>query len=180
MSVLLNPYRWRGIVGVRFSEANFSADNNGVANFGFRIRFPASALAGSWASCAVTFQASATQALSLTGAYIGHRASSGDAYDANNLNQLLFSGSGTLALSANASQKSDTLAFSYDGVRDLIITFGVLNDGTKDGIRESSSTVAIRHSKSGGSGEAGTADVTGYSTASSSNFSVKEIEAMSV
>lgn len=96
--------------------------------------------------------------------YIGHAASSGDAYDATSLTQVFFSGGAALTQSTSNSTESDDVAFAWDKTSDIIIsmdtdgsTFSYANPGASiaDSYYRSSVTQADVADKSSYTGVGG-------------------------
>lgn len=74
----------------------------------------------------VTFRAGNGEALTITNAYIGHRAGAGDAYDFSTTPvQLLFSGGASGAVSIGSTLTSDWASFAYNKTSDLLIAYYV-------------------------------------------------------
>lgn len=125
----------------------------------------------------VTFESSSAQALTIDAAYIGHAAAAGDAYDYESTpTQLLFSGSGGFAISSGTQKVSDEVAFSVQSSKNLIIAYHVSGDATHDDVRaKATQTGFTSYYKS--ANEAGTVDVTGYSTSAKAILGVMRVEA---
>lgn len=71
-----------------------------------------------------TFQAAAAEGFTVTNAYVGHAAGSGDAYDFSTTPvQILWGGSGSKAIAAGTEELSDWVSFSYDKTSPLLIAF---------------------------------------------------------
>jgi len=161
------------------AAASFATDSGGWANYGIRVVIPSSAVLISGSTVKVQITAGAGEGLSLDGAYVGHQATSGDVYDFDgNQSQLLFSSSSSVAISAGTSETSDETTFSLDSSKNLIVAFGVKNDTAVDSMIFQTGTSFSAYQKSGGNGEEGTRNVTGYTQISAINrFSVNLIEA---
>ncbi len=97
-------------------------DSSGWSGFTMKQVINNPLFGASGSSVRVTVQASSAAGFSLDGLYIGDQAIAGDEPDASSLSRLLFSGSGSLSLSAAQSAVSDVLAFSFDATIDKIIS----------------------------------------------------------
>lgn len=125
----------------------------------------------------VRFEAGTVEGLTITNAYVGHKAASGDVYDfASTPVQLLFSGAAGVAISTSSTATSDWANFAYDKTSDLIIAF-YINGGTgvdtaraKAGLSNTVLYYAIAN-------EAGTVNKSaGYTVSSGLGFAVNFIE----
>jgi len=91
------------------------------------MRWAASVLTlptGTIARMRAYFEAGAAQALTVSKAYVEHKAGSGDVYDfATTPRQFLFSGSASKAITAGTTEVTDWLTFTYDKTTDLLIAF---------------------------------------------------------
>lgn len=171
--------RFLGAIGVRFSETLATNDNNWANGLG-RVVVPASALAGGWETCAVTFEAASTGPFSITAAYIGHAASAGSEDFGETPVQLLFSASGSVTVAAGSTRESDTASFAYDGDRDVVISFGVLNNSTSDQPKVlTSGSSCTGYFEANAASEAASLTVSGGATDAARNYAVKQIRAVS-
>ncbi len=99
-------------------------DSTGWSGFNMRQLIAASLLSTSGSSVRITVEASSAAGFSIDGCYIGHQALSGDVYDFDGSQaHVLFSGAGTLSLSAGQTAVSDTLTFSLDETKNLVVAF---------------------------------------------------------
>ena len=120
--------------------------------------------------------AAATAGLDIALAYIGEAAATGDAYDfASTPTQILFSGAASASLSIGETLTSDTVAYSVDSSKDLIISIGITNASAAKARAESPSTGNDMYYKAGASSDAGTVDVTGYTAINNFREFVGEI-----
>ena len=124
-------------------------------------------------SVRVTFLLSASVSATITGAYIGHAASSGDAYDFETTpTQLFFGGDAGVTVAANTSQITDPANFVIDPAKNLIVSF------------QCSSNTAVRYASSSPGntgyyrlgGSASDVNTTGFSAASGIVYFVTLIE----
>ncbi len=128
-----------------------------------RIEIKAAALAvpgGAPTKVRVTLHATGDEPFSIGAAYIGHKASSGDAWDAASLAPLLFDGQGGVTIPTGGSVVSDWLDFAWDKSADLIVSLYCDGGPSDDKMPAATGTVHATHLKSGN--EAGLADVSGY------------------
>ena len=124
------------------------------------------------------WEAGSTEALTISEAYVGHKAGSGDVYDfAATPAQFLFSGGASGVANAGSTITSDWVNFVYDKTTDLLISWyaggGTSSDMTryKDGISAS----IIAYFKAGN--EASTVDKSAsYSSAASRLRSITLLE----
>lgn len=95
---------------------NTNADGQNGQTFVERIAAAELTLpSGAITQVRVRFEAGTTEQLTITNAYVEHRAAAGDAYDfAATPVQLLFSGSGSVTIPSGTSQWSDWAAFGSD------------------------------------------------------------------
>lgn len=123
-----------------------------------------------------TFKAAAAQALTITNAYIGHKAASGDAYDfLNTPTQLLFGGGASGTASAAGTVTSDYVNFNYNKINGLIIAFYCGGGTSSDDLSRSGTITGVAwYFKV--ANEAALVDKTGYSTATGSVGAVSLIE----
>lgn len=86
----------------------------------------------------VTFESSSAQALTISKAYIGHAAAAGDAYDFESApTELKFNtGLSGFAISSATQIVSDQTTFSIQASKNLIVSFYVSGDATRDDIRQ--------------------------------------------
>ncbi len=149
-----------------YSQA-LDTDQNGWDGFTLVQRFEAAALtmpSGNILTMTVRFEAAAAEGLTITNAYIGHAAASGDAYDFSATPvQLLFSGSGSVAISAGATATSDSASFVYDKTSALLIAYYVGGGASVDSLRKKTGLSNInRYAKA--ANDAATVNKTGYGT----------------
>lgn len=117
-----------GVFGTVYS-ASLGGLSGGNASVTFRQRFDFSVLttpSGATSQARVTFRAgtSGGEGLRIAAAYIGHAASSGDAFDfASAPTQLLFTGSGSVTIPTGTDLLSDTAGFVWDKTSSIIVSF---------------------------------------------------------
>lgn len=150
---------------------------NGIT---FVQRFEVAALTlpvGNISSITVRFEASTTEGLIVTNAYIGHAAASGDAYDflATPV-QLLFSGAANVSIGIGATATSDSAVFAYNKTSPLLIAWYVGGGtGADSGRRRLGlGSNIIRYSKT--ANDAATVDKTGYFEASGTLLAINQIQ----
>ena len=124
----------------------------------------------------VRFQVISGQTYTITHAYIGLQATSGDAYDIDpaTLVRLTQNGNTTLAISGT-DFRSDRVSLEIDGTRAVIVSFYGTDGQTYPGLADISSNIVFFYEETGVN-EAGTANVTGYSQQSGSCLVVHSIE----
>jgi hypothetical protein len=177
--VIIDPYRFGPALGVRL-DTGLNSDVGGWESYGIIQRIPASSLGGAWTTCTITLEAASAEAAAFASIYIGHAAGAGDPYDAASLTQVLFSAAGNPTVSIGAQLTSDTIAFAYDGVTDLLVKFGMAAGASTDGLRAlTSGSVVTHYNKSLAAGETSTANVTGYSTFNTQVYGLRKITAVS-
>lgn len=156
-----------------------NADSAGWNGYTIRQYFAAAVLSNSGLQIArVTFTASSAQALTITNAYIGNGASSGDAYDFESTPvQLTFdSGSASKAISAGQSATSDTVNFSYGSGKNLVVSIYIAGGTSVDDVRTASGLGASYVAYYKVANDAATVDATGYSTGSGIVYAVDLVE----
>jgi hypothetical protein len=124
----------------------------------------------------VTIQSITTEGCDIDGMYVGHQAGSGDAYDflATPV-QILFSGSGSVAVPVNSSVVSDWASFVYDKVTKLVFAWHIssANDSMKRRLSTSNVTSYLRSATS----EAATVNkTTGYTADATTSYFISLIE----
>jgi len=157
---------------------SWDSDFTGMFNKGIRQVVAASQITTGGTQVKVTFWAStAGTGIAVDGAFIGHQAVSGDAWDFDGGQvRLTFSTANGFDISTGSSITSDPVAFTLDETKNLVLSAGVANDGAKDDTQEEFSTTGFDiYTKSGGLGEEGTTDVTGYSTTASNRMLFGEV-----
>lgn len=137
-----------------------------------RTQIKASALTaktGSPTQTKVTFAADVSESFTVTSAYIGHKATSGDAWDFSSTPvQLMVSSSGTFTVPQNSTVTTDLCGFVWDGSSDIIVSIycsgGPSSDflaAFDDGIN-SGSSLYVTHLKA--ASDASTVNASGYSS----------------
>jgi len=102
------------------SWADAASDGSARA---FRVVIPASAISESASTVQVQF-VTGTGA-EVVGAYIGHQAGSGDAYDFDGTQvELLFGGTSGVTIASGNDAYSDTTTYSVDSSKNLVISWG--------------------------------------------------------
>jgi hypothetical protein len=121
---------WTGVATEETEGAWSSGDADlSSADWNFRMTVAAADIDNDGNSIVLRLEAHSTEDVTVVGAFIGEKASSGDAYDmeSGTIEEFLWSsGSGT-TVSAGTTSDSDSLTFSYDESKDYIISIG-LND----------------------------------------------------
>jgi len=149
-----------------------------AADYCFRDLMPAATLGNDGYQIQVDAKAHPTANSVFTDVYIGEKAAAGDAWDMEpgTITQITWDTGGTgTTITAGTTKESDWIVYDFDKTKDYIISFG----STGAHIRSNSGTV---HYKAGGASEAGTANVTGYTTNASRmyfllNFNIKIAQA---
>lgn len=160
-----------------FSDV-LDANTGGRASNNVRVRIPAVNLSGSGSSIRVTFEAGASEGVTILTAWIGEAAGSGDIWDfTGDQVQLLFGGDADTVLALGTSEATDFVSYSYDSSNDIIISTGI-GSATDDGFRSnSSSTGNNTYYKESSSGDSGvTAPGSGYTTLADRNTGILLIE----
>lgn len=115
------------------------------------------------------------EGLKITKAYVGHASGSGDAYDAADLVQVLFSGVGNVTMAVNTQALSDEAAWVYDGTSDIIISF-YMNDSANDAIGQGNADGHTVYISSSATDEAATLNATtGYGSSGTRLGIIKQI-----
>jgi len=161
-----------------FSQA-LDANAGGINTDTQVIRFEPAALTmptGTITKIKVTFEAGTTEALTVTNAYIGHAAASGDAYDFSDTPvQLLASGGASFVISISSTLASDLANFSYDKTSALLVAFYVGSGTSTDTARAKAGLANItRYTKT--ANDAATVNKTGYSSTAGSLYAINKIE----
>lgn len=163
------------------SAGPLTGDENNVDWSGFTIRQLIASAQISYTGLTyvrVTFESSGAQALTIDKAYIGHAATSGDPYDFESTpTQLLFSTSAGFAINAGTQKVSDTLTFSVQASKNLIVAFHVSGDATHDDVRAKATQTGWTAYYKTSVDEAATVNVTGYSTSAKAALAIMRIEA---
>jgi hypothetical protein len=142
--------------------------------YGLRHLVAANDLSDSGVSVRVHIYGNTLGTTTITDCYIGQKAASGDAYDmeSGTITQLTFNTGQTGAtLSAGQDIWSDWVAYTFTKTNNHIISYG-----TSDRVRIGFSLTATVYYKASAQAEAGTANVTGYSTGSSAYFDEIQVD----
>ena len=124
----------------------------------------------------VRFEAGSTEQLTITNAYVGHRAGAGDAYDFSTTPvQLLFSGAANVTIPAGTTQWSDWASFAYNKTSDMLVAYYMGGGTGADMDRYVSGLSANYDHFNKAANDAATVDKTGYGT-SSGVSTIKGIE----
>jgi len=125
----------------------------------------------------VKFAAHTSEGWGMDQAYVGEKASSGNAWDFDgNQVQLTFNGSVSVVVPAGSTMWSDWVALSTTGSINKIVSCNVTSDTSNDAMaREIGVTGYTRHNKAS-SDEAGTTAPTGYTSDATNLGYVKAIE----
>lgn len=163
--------------GTLYTET-FTTDAGSKNGLTTRLVFPVANL--SLPSGAVTrvralFHAASAEALTITGAYIGKKAASGDAYDfATTPTQLLFSGSGSPVITAGNSLWSDWMDLAWDKAEGLVVSVYCGGGTSSDGTRAKTGATINGYFKS--ASDAATADATGYTLQTGNHSFVSQLQ----
>jgi len=130
--------------------------------------------------CRVTFGCGTSEGAIIGTAYIGHAASSGDAYDFDGSQvQLKFSGTNSATISANGSVVSDTATFTIASGKNLVVAFWV-GSAASDGLRRKGTISGYDYYYlNSGTSDAHTSDTSGYSPVGTSANTVFRVESFS-
>lgn len=124
----------------------------------------------------ITWEAGSTEQVTITNAYIGHRAGAGDAYDfAATPVQLLFSGLASVTIPAGTLQACDLASFAYNKTSDLLIAYYMGGGTGADMVRYASGLGGNYDHFNKAANDAATVDKTGYGT-SAGVSTIKKIE----
>ena len=165
-----------GTDGVWTTATQWTPDAGGEANwtgYTFRVIVPSSALiAGS--KVRLTCRASPMQDISIVQMYVGHAASTGDAYDFESMpTAVLFGGSALASILTNTQTVSDPVTFAVNPAKNLIISTYV-NSGRSCRI----ATLSGWSTRYKTGNDASTVDATGYSTSAYAASLVTKIEVL--
>ena len=124
----------------------------------------------------VTFEAGSTEACTITNAYIGHAAASGDVYDfLATPAQFLFGGATSKAVTAGTSFTSDFVNFKYNKTSALLISFYCGGGSSSDMIRRKGTVTNVTHYTKTAN-DAATVDKTGYTVSAVNLVGINKIE----
>lgn len=174
-------FRNIGVLRAASSSYNYTTswglDTNSSDNalYTFRQVLKAAVFTQSGSSVIVTFQAGSTN-LVIDGAYIGAQGA-GDAYDfAATPVQLLFGGSGSVEITAGATQASDTASISItaSGVYVVSMYFSTLTKGSMKQTNDDLQANTANYYKL--ASDAATVDATGYTGPDADQYAVKSIQ----
>jgi len=159
-----------------------TTDNNGLTGFTLVDIFSPSALVlppNIITQMRITFEAGSTEGFTITNAYIGHGAVSGDAYDFTSTpEQILFSGSDSVVIPAGGTVASDSVFFSYNKINSLAIALYANGGAASDMARYVSGISNISFYYKAATNEAATVNKSaGYTLGTAgTNLSVNQIE----
>ncbi|MGB3899499.1 MAG: hypothetical protein WA973_13195, partial [Mesorhizobium sp.] len=121
----------------------------------------------------ITLEAGSTAGFTIDDCFIGYGAASGDAYDFDATpTRLTFSGSNGATVSAGGALVSDELPFSLDPSKDLIVSAHFSSTSSVANVASSSGSHQGYYRS--GVNQAGTVDVSGYTT--SRSYLVSKVE----
>lgn len=104
--------------------------------------------------------------------YIGHRASTGDAFDAESLTQVFFGGSASVSQGTTDETQSDEVLFAWDKTRDIILSFYCPTTWTYGSVTAGKANGYYK----GSVDEAATADKTGYTLVSNQPYCLSDLD----
>lgn len=136
--------------------------------------------AGSITHVRATFQKAVSEGYSIGSCYVGHKASSGDAYDfASTPTQMLFGGSGSKTVTTTADEVTDWIEFVYNKTSGLTFAW-YINSAVDSLIYKGGQTTRQMWYK--GANEPSTVNKTGFTNAGVENqtFCISKIEVRSV
>lgn len=149
--------------------------NNGLTTV---MRFETSVLtlpSGVISQMQFTFEAGAAEALTITNAYVGHQAGSGDLYDfAATPVQILFGGSGSVAISAGQTALG-VATFAYNKTSNLLVAFYTGGGVSVDTFRYRTGLAGVDYYYKTAN-DAATVNKTGYSTVADLLAAINKIE----
>lgn len=155
---------------------NVSGISENYSGYTIRGRLPAALLQNVPASAdkiRLTIQTGDTEGFTFDKMYVGHGATSGDAWDAADLTEVTFGGSSGCAIGVGEQIISDAVNWSYDGTSDIIVTFHCSGDTSHDRIQTTNGvTGAVTRGKSGVDEAADTNPASSYFSGSFSTNSV--------
>jgi len=155
--------------------------SGGLPNGGIRQLIPAASISADASSVTVKFVAhNITGGADVLNVYIGHQASSGDAWDFDGTQvEMLFSSSSGFSIAAGTSIVSDPVIYSVDSSKNLIVAVGYNGNAADDNFRTASAAGYAVNYKVGGASETGTTDVSGYTSVSGLIWLVGEVTKIS-
>jgi hypothetical protein len=127
----------------------------------------------------LTFESSSAEALEITDAFVGHVAASGDGWDADDLTRITFNGgsNGVVIPLGRNRASSDPIPFTYDQVRNLIVTLHAANNVAASGVGRVVSVTGFQLYYKAAANEASVLDASGYTTATSGRaFALMRVE----
>lgn len=157
--------------------------SGGNATVTFRHVFAAAGLtapSGTPTQMRITFHAgtSGGENWQIDKAYVGHKAAAGDAYDAASLTQITFDGgSGSVTITSGTTKLSDTIAFAWDKVSDLVISYYQSNASADSIKRELGLSNVLQYTVGGDEAAAPDASSGGWTLISGRNEGIFLIEA---
>jgi hypothetical protein len=150
------------------------ADSSGWTGYTLRILIGASLLSTSGSHVRATLKASSLAGCSIDACYIGHRAASGDLYDFDGSQvQLKVAGSGSFTIATGDTALTDAATYALDETKDVLVAVHFVSGDVRfNGTGISGVTGYYK----GGSNEAATTDVSGYSSNVGASYLVAMIE----
>lgn len=151
-----------------------SGDYEGAGDWNFRVPVAADDLSIDGTRIRITVEGHSANATVITLAYIGEKAASGDAWDmeSGTITQITFNtGNPGDTLSAGETVTSDWITYDFDKTKDYIISLGI-----EDYYRAWTDSGNGSHYKSAAQADAGTADVSGYTTAGTVVYALESLE----
>lgn len=146
------------------TNMNLATQTTGRNGYNIRQAYPASHVTRSGTKIRVLLRGPTSGSVGLTGVTIGHRASSGDAWDTEATPVAITVGSSaSFSLAQDVSTWSDWITFNLDETKAIIISFHV---ATGDNVRIANGTAPtgfVYYTKAAAS-EIGTSNVSGYGT----------------
>lgn len=146
--------------------------------YNVRVRFEAAQLSVSGGSVRLTLSAGTGEGTAIDSMYIGHAAAAGDVYDFDGTQvQALVSGSGSFTVPVSSSVVTDTITYAFDESKPFIVAFH-MNSAANDTLRGATVATGVGVYYKSAAAEASVANVTGYTTLSTSSVRlVSKIEA---
>jgi hypothetical protein len=167
-----------GVFGTIWSDT-LTSSGSGWNNFTIRNVYEVAGLtapSGTPTQARVTFEANSGGGFNIAFAYIGHQASSGDAYDFDTTpTQITFDGGSDGKLVGSGSEEvSDAVNFAWDKTSDIVISMYCSGASTDDPAQEVTSANVTEYYKSGN--DAATVNASSYTDDFSDVIGTNKIE----
>ena len=159
-----------------FTETLSTGTTSDIGGTQYRLLVPAADISTDGARCRITFKAG-TGGAYFAQAYIGKKASSGDAWDYDgNQKQITFNGGSTsVTIPQNTSETSDWIAFPIDEAADYFVSYDTASANDCYLVYENSTTINAYY-KATATLESHLTAPDGYSSINSRNYGLEKIE----